>query len=96
MKSEVEQCRSEKRHVLEEFMPIKSILDEEGGVKLEKDCKDKMNWMSSAQLWSDNYSDDNNKNNNSSKKNTVSDSKMEILKLTYEIKNDKTEREGKN
>jgi len=71
MKSEVEQCRSEKRHVLEEFMPIKSILDEEGGVKLEKDCKDKMNWMSSAQLWSDNYSDDNNKNNNSSKKNTV-------------------------
>lgn len=69
MKDELEHCRSEKRHVLEEFMPINSKLDMDGGVKLEKDCKDKMNWMSSAQLWSDNCRDDNNSNNLNSRKN---------------------------
>ncbi|XP_058081059.1 myb family transcription factor EFM-like isoform X2 [Magnolia sinica] len=39
--------------VLEEFMPIKSKLDEDADVKKEKDSREKMNWMSSAQLWSD-------------------------------------------
>ncbi|XP_008792589.2 myb family transcription factor EFM [Phoenix dactylifera] len=66
LKEELEQCGGDRYarscHVLEEFMPVKSKFEEEGRVKLEDDTKDKMNWMSSAQLWSDNYSDEN-KNN---------------------------------
>ena len=43
--------------VLEEFIPMKKDCDEKDGVKKEKDCKDKKNWMSSMQLWnSDNSS----------------------------------------
>ncbi|CAA6657782.1 unnamed protein product [Spirodela intermedia] len=42
---------------LEEFMPVNAKFEEaEGGVRDEKDFRDKVNWMSSAQLWSDNYS----------------------------------------
>ena len=37
--------------VLEEFIPLKKDCDEDGGIKKEKDCKDKKNWMSSVQLW---------------------------------------------
>lgn len=59
MREDLEQCRRE--NIQEEFLPVKSKLEEEAGVKLEMDCKDnKMNWMSSAQLWSDNYSNDDN------------------------------------
>ncbi|KAJ6844912.1 myb family transcription factor EFM-like [Iris pallida] len=66
MKEEVEQCR---REPMQEFMPMAvpvrggggvGKLEKEVGVKLEKDCKDKMNWMSSAQLWSNNYSENDN------------------------------------
>ncbi|KAG1347930.1 putative transcription factor NIGTH1 [Cocos nucifera] len=67
LKEELEQCRGDRCarscHVLEEFMPVKSKFEEEGRVKLEDDTKDKMNWMSSAQLWSDNCSDENNNTN---------------------------------
>ena len=37
--------------ILEEFIPLKKDCDEDGGIKKEKDCKDKKNWMSSVQLW---------------------------------------------
>lgn len=57
VEEEKKQCRSlaaKVRPVLEEFMPIRSKLDEEEGMKMEKESGDKMNWMSSAQLWSNN------------------------------------------
>nr|XP_010905632.2 transcription factor NIGTH1 [Elaeis guineensis] len=72
LKEELEQCRGDRCarscHVLEEFMPVKSKFEEEGTVKLEDDTKDKMNWMSSAQLWSDNYSDENKNINTNNEK----------------------------
>ncbi|KAG9440726.1 hypothetical protein H6P81_020891 [Aristolochia fimbriata] len=74
LKTEGMQCRSvDARPVLEEFMPIGSKFEEDGGVKTEKDSRDKMNWMSSAQLWSDNYNDNSNNNsaNNNYKKNKI-------------------------
>lgn len=60
LKKELERCRGDRFvHVFQELMPIRSRCDEEGGAKLEVDCKDKKKWMSSAQLWSDYSSDDN-------------------------------------
>ncbi|CAL9123758.1 unnamed protein product [Musa textilis] len=60
LKKELERCRGDRFvHVFQELMPIRSRCEEEGGAKLELDCKDKKNWMSSAQLWSDYSSDDN-------------------------------------
>lgn len=60
MKEELAGCRDGGgggRPALEEFMPVNAKLEEaEGGVRDEKDFRDKVNWMSSAQLWSDNYS----------------------------------------
>lgn len=61
LKEELAQCRGGEaaaggRPVLEEFMPLKRKFEDEEGVKLEKDFRDKVNWMSSAQLWSDNHS----------------------------------------
>lgn len=57
VKEEEKKCRSlaeKARPVLEEFMmPVKSKLDGGRGVESEKDNRDKMNWMSSVQLWSD-------------------------------------------
>ncbi|KMZ56010.1 hypothetical protein ZOSMA_9G01150 [Zostera marina] len=55
--------------VLEHFLPIKStpVLDQNGATQnSEKETRDrnKMDWMSSAQLWSDNYSDEAISNNN--------------------------------
>ncbi|XP_074568431.1 transcription factor HHO6-like [Curcuma longa] len=49
----------------EEFIPIRSSCQEERKDK-EPDCKDKMNWMSSAQLWSDNSSEVKNDDDNKS------------------------------
>ncbi|KAL6012563.1 hypothetical protein ACLOJK_003052 [Asimina triloba] len=82
LREEEMQCRfsngtvdSKARPVLEEFMPIKSKLDDDrGGVKKEKDCKDKINWMSSAQLWSDSCRND----NNSNKKIKTADAKEKV------------------
>ncbi|XP_058069299.1 transcription factor HHO2-like [Magnolia sinica] len=77
MKKEEKQCRSENendRPILEEFMPVRSKIGEDGGLKMEKDGGDKMNWMSSAQLWSNNNSPDND-NNHNNKKNQLTDMK---------------------
>ncbi|XP_072951956.1 myb family transcription factor EFM-like [Typha angustifolia] len=65
LKEEVKQRRGERfptsGRVIEEFIPIKRKLEEEGGVKKpENDGRDKMNWMSSVQLWTDNYDNSNN------------------------------------
>ncbi|URD89650.1 hypothetical protein MUK42_27905 [Musa troglodytarum] len=60
LRREIDRCHGESfGRVLEEFIPIKSKVGEDGGIKVESDCKDKMNWMSSVQLWSDNYSENN-------------------------------------
>uniref|UniRef100_A0A1D1YB93 Two-component response regulator ARR18 n=1 Tax=Anthurium amnicola TaxID=1678845 RepID=A0A1D1YB93_9ARAE len=73
LEEELAKCRGSSdavtggRPVLEEFMPMKRKFDEEEGVKQEKDFRDKVNWMSSAQLWSDNYS----ANTSSTTSNTV-------------------------
>ncbi|KAM0937415.1 putative transcription factor MYB-HB-like family [Dioscorea sansibarensis] len=65
LKEELEQCQGDRYdREVEEFMPMKrSKLEEEMEErgKLELDSRDKMNWMSSAQLWSDNYSDNDKK-----------------------------------
>lgn len=70
VKEEEKQCRllaaAKATPVLEEFMPIQSKIEEDGGSKVEKDCRDKMNWMSSAQLWSDNNDNSNNNIKNKS------------------------------
>ncbi|XP_068654257.1 myb family transcription factor EFM-like [Aristolochia californica] len=75
LKMEAMQCRSvNARPVLEEFMPVRSKFEDDGGVKTEKkDSRDKMNWMSSAQLWSDNYNENSNNNNSADnyKKNKI-------------------------
>ncbi|XP_077234144.1 myb family transcription factor EFM-like [Tasmannia lanceolata] len=69
VKEEAMKCRSANaRPVLEEFLPIRSKFEEDGGAKREKDSRDKMNWMSSAQLWSD-HSNNYNNNNKTNKKN---------------------------
>lgn len=58
LKAEAAQCGP----AMEEFMPVvkRMVVEEEeqgDGVKVEeveeKDARDKMSWMSSAQLWSD-------------------------------------------
>ncbi|XP_043711133.1 transcription factor HHO5-like [Telopea speciosissima] len=55
LKEETMHCRaSDVRPVMEEFIPLKRNSDNDGGVKKEKDCRDKKNWMSSVQLWSTN------------------------------------------
>ncbi|XP_008241541.1 PREDICTED: uncharacterized protein LOC103339953 [Prunus mume] len=53
LKERVMQCKKmEDRPVIEEFIPLKGNLDENGGGVLGKENSDKKNWMSSAQLWS--------------------------------------------
>uniref|UniRef100_A0A1D1Y7M1 Two-component response regulator ARR18 n=1 Tax=Anthurium amnicola TaxID=1678845 RepID=A0A1D1Y7M1_9ARAE len=44
------------RPVMEEFMPVKRDSQGGGEMRREDDDRDKVNWMSSAQLWSDNHS----------------------------------------
>lgn len=60
LRREIDRCHGESFGcIVEEFIPIKSKVGEDGGIKVESDCKDKMNWMSSVQLWSDNYIENN-------------------------------------
>ncbi|KAG0467143.1 hypothetical protein HPP92_018723 [Vanilla planifolia] len=58
---ELNQCQNAGR-VAREFISLKTGADDgqegEGLVKKEKESNDKMEWMSSAQLWSDNCSDE--------------------------------------
>lgn len=59
LKKELERFQGERfAYSFKEFIPLGRKCEEEGGVKLEADCKDKAHWMSSAQLWSANSSDD--------------------------------------
>uniref|UniRef100_A0A804IYS3 HTH myb-type domain-containing protein n=1 Tax=Musa acuminata subsp. malaccensis TaxID=214687 RepID=A0A804IYS3_MUSAM len=52
LKKETERCGGGCfGRVLQELLPVESRVEEDGEVKVD----DKMNWMSSAQLWSDNY-----------------------------------------
>ncbi|KAK3024541.1 hypothetical protein RJ639_043733 [Escallonia herrerae] len=53
MKEESMQCRKlNVKPILEEFMPLKKSSDEDGKDEVRKeDSKDKMNWLSSVQLW---------------------------------------------
>ncbi|CAD5193964.1 unnamed protein product [Musa acuminata subsp. malaccensis] len=60
LRREIDRCHGESFGcIVEEFIPIKSKVGDDGGIKVESDCKDKMNWMSSVQLWSDNYIENN-------------------------------------
>ncbi|CAL9180874.1 unnamed protein product [Musa hybrid cultivar] len=69
LEKELEKCRGERcARVFGESIPIKEKFEEEGREKLEKDCEAKMNWMSSAQLWSDNPNRNNCKDNKNEKK----------------------------
>ncbi|WOL15419.1 hypothetical protein Cni_G24200 [Canna indica] len=53
LKKELDRFRGERfTHSFKEFIPMRSVSEEEDEMKL--DCKDKMHWMSSAQLWSNN------------------------------------------
>ncbi|RRT38376.1 hypothetical protein B296_00055729, partial [Ensete ventricosum] len=61
LKQELKQCRDGRpTHVFEEVIPTKRNREDEGGLKPEAACKDKMGWMSSAQLWSVNSREDQN------------------------------------
>ncbi|XP_019166422.1 PREDICTED: myb family transcription factor EFM-like isoform X2 [Ipomoea nil] len=55
LKEESVQCRKSKvEPVLEEFIPLKKSCDGGGDrveIRKDKDSREKMNWMSSAQLW---------------------------------------------
>ncbi|KAJ8480359.1 hypothetical protein OPV22_024086 [Ensete ventricosum] len=69
LEKELEKCRGERcARVFGESILIKEKFQEEGRVKLEKDCEAKVNWMSSAQLWSDNPNRNNSKGNKNGKK----------------------------
>jgi hypothetical protein len=64
LKEELEVCQ--KDGVFEEFMPVKSTIEEKIGGKVEDDSKDKKSWMSSVQLWSHSEEDDTEKPQNRS------------------------------
>lgn len=55
LKEELTRCKKQNvEPVLEEFIPLKKscdVDDEKDEVVKEKDNRDKMNWMSSVQLW---------------------------------------------
>ncbi|XP_042444736.1 transcription factor NIGTH1-like [Zingiber officinale] len=71
LKMEMEQwSRERSERPFEEFIPTRSRCKEERGED-EADFKDKMNWMSSVQLWSDTSSEEKNDddNKNSTEKN---------------------------
>lgn len=56
LEKELEQRRGERYlRVLGESIPAKNNFEEKGTAKLGEDCMRKTNWMSSAQLWGDNY-----------------------------------------
>ena len=62
VKEESTKCRpANSQPVLEEFIPLRKECDQKEEIKMEKECKDKKNWMSSVQLWStSNYPPTNN------------------------------------
>ncbi|KAG8364296.1 hypothetical protein BUALT_Bualt19G0113700 [Buddleja alternifolia] len=78
VKEELMQCKkSDSEPVLEEFIPLKKISRDDKDEKIENckekdsiNCRDKMNWMSSVQLWNSdtNYPNTNFSNNKPSLK----------------------------
>ncbi|XP_065023780.1 myb family transcription factor EFM isoform X2 [Musa acuminata AAA Group] len=90
LKKELERCRGQKlANAFEEFMPIRRKCEEEAGVKLEADYEDKKNWMSSAQLWSVNSSENNDEDDKSitDERNGRPDCDAEKESLNLESKN---------
>ncbi|XP_074570061.1 transcription factor NIGTH1-like [Curcuma longa] len=83
LKKELDRFQGERfAHSFKEFIPIGRKCEEEGGVKLEADCKDKAHWMSSAQLWSANSGDD--KGDDGGDGNTITDEKSGVPDRTEE------------
>lgn len=79
LKEELEKCRVQNSlPVLEEFIPLKKEIDQSEENNNDDDdnnnneCRDKMNWMSSVQLWN---------NNNTTTNNNASDQKHNHNKL---------------
>ncbi|URE23240.1 zinc finger protein [Musa troglodytarum] len=90
LKKELERCRGQKlANAFEEFIPIRRKCEEEAGVKLEADYEDKMNWMSSAQLWSVNSGENNDEDDKSitDERNGRPDRDAEKESLNSESKN---------
>ncbi|CAL9166576.1 unnamed protein product [Musa hybrid cultivar] len=90
LKKELERCRGQKlANAFEEFIPIRRKCEEEAGVKLEADYEDKKNWMSSAQLWSVNSSENNDEDDKSitDERNGRPDCDAEKESLNLESKN---------
>ncbi|KAG6482097.1 transcription factor NIGTH1-like [Zingiber officinale] len=76
LKKELDRFQGERfAHSFKEFIPIGRKCEEEGGVNLEADCKDKKHWMSTAQLWS-NSSDG--KGDDDGDGNTITDEKSGV------------------
>lgn len=85
MKEELIQCRRRNvEPVFEEFIPLKKTCDEaekDEKTRMEKECKEKKNWMSSVQLW--NNTDDEKKQDTDSDSNRKPNSVVEIAKVIY-------------
>ncbi|WOH04687.1 hypothetical protein DCAR_0624099 [Daucus carota subsp. sativus] len=82
LKEELIQCRRRNvEPVFEEFIPLKKTCDEaekDEKTRMEKECKEKKNWMSSVQLW--NNTDDEKKQDTDSDSNRKPNSVVEIAK----------------
>lgn len=83
LKEELEKCRVQNSlPVLEEFIPLKKEIDQSEENNNDDDdnnnneCRDKMNWMSSVQLWN---------NNNTTTNNNASDQKHNHNKLETKV-----------
>ncbi|KAK9071162.1 hypothetical protein SSX86_009730 [Deinandra increscens subsp. villosa] len=77
--------------VLEEFMPIKKICDEDaemGKMVKEKGCGDKKNWLRSTQLWSANDANDDDPNSNRIIRNQKPNSADQTIKKVAEQEDD--------
>lgn len=85
LKEELIQCRRRNvEPVFEEFMPLKKSCDEaekDEKTRMEKESKEKKNWMSSVQLW--NNTDDQNKKDADLDSSRKLNSVVEIAKVIY-------------
>ncbi|WOL08982.1 Myb family transcription factor EFM [Canna indica] len=69
LEKELDQCRSQRcTRVFGQFISFNSKFEDEGRVRPEKGRVEKMNWMSSAQLWNDNSARKNGKDDKNEKK----------------------------
>lgn len=85
LKEELIQCRRRNvEPVFEEFIPLKKSCDEaekDEKTRMEKESKEKKNWMSSVQLW--NSTDDQNKQDADLDSCRKPNSVVEIAKVVY-------------